>query len=145
MSPLHIFFATVTGNAESLALKAETRAKNAGRPVSSKNLSDITPETLTTPTLALFVVSTWGDGEPPADACDFWYALEQAPLSLPNLRYAVFGLGDRDYSEFNAVARKLDERLTALGAQRLLPRVEADTAFDDAYEAWENEVFATLT
>jgi sulfite reductase alpha subunit-like flavoprotein len=42
------------------------------------------------------------------------------PTSLHAVRYAVFGLGDSGYVQFNVVAKKLDRRLAQLGAQRLL-------------------------
>lgn len=139
---LAIFYATVTGNAESLARRAHERALNEGWNARLVNLSEVKPADLAAETHALFIVSTWGDGEPPADACDFHYDLEKdsAP-ALPALRFAVLGLGDKDYQDFNAFARKLDERLTALGAQRLHERIEADLDFDDTYAEWEKRVF----
>ena len=43
--------------------------------------------------------------------------LEEEPRLLQGLCYAVFGLGDRRYREFNYAARKLHARLQTLGAQ----------------------------
>ena len=48
------------------------------------------------------------------------------------------------YSDFNGFARKLDERLAALGAQRLHERIEAEVDFDDTYAEWEARVFPLL-
>jgi flavodoxin I len=139
---LVIYYATVTGNAESLAQRAYERALNEGWNARIQNLSEVKPADLAADTLALFIVSTWGDGEPPADACDFHYDLEKdsAP-ALPGLRFAILGLGDKDYQEFNAFARKLDKRLVSLGASRLYERIEADLDFDDTYAEWETRVF----
>lgn len=145
MKPLlALYYATVTGNAESLAQRAETRAHREGWLPQLRNLSEVHPADLAADRFALFIVSTWGDGEPPADACDFWSDLARLTPDLSGLRYAVLGLGDRDYPEFNAFARHLDERLAALGAQRLQARVEADVQFDDTYAAWETRVFPVL-
>lgn len=141
---LALYFATVTGNAESLAQRAETRALAEGWQVRLKNLADVRPAELAADALALFVVSTWGDGEPPADASDFWYDLEKAAINLGGMRFAVLGLGDRDYQDFNAFARKLDERLAALGAQRLQDRAEADLQFEETYAEWEAAIFPLL-
>ena len=33
------------------------------------------------------------------------------------MKFAIFGLGDRKYAKFNAMARKLRQRLSQLGAQ----------------------------
>jgi len=142
---LAIYYATMTGNAESLARNAETRANAEGWLPRLQNLSEVKPADLAGDRLALFIVSTWGDGEPPADAADFWYDLLKATPALAGLRYAVLGLGDRDYSDFNAFARQLDERLAALGAQRLHERIEADLQFEDTYVEWESRVFPLLT
>lgn len=140
-STITLYFATMTGNAESLARRAEARATANGWLAQLHNLSEVKPADLFEDRLALFIVSTWGDGEPPADACDFWYDLEKARLDLSGLRFAVLGLGDRDYSDFNAFARQLDERLAGLGGTRLHARVEADIDFDDTYAEWESRVF----
>lgn len=142
--PLAIYFATMTGNAESLARQAETRARNEGWLPRLQNLSEVKPADLTADTVALFIVSTWGDGEPPADAADFWYDLAKEALSLDGLSFAVLGLGDRDYQDFNVFARLLDERLVALGGQRLHERIEADVQFEDTYAEWETRVFPLL-
>ena len=142
---LNVCFATMTGNAESLANRVHDRATANGLPSVLVNLAGTRPDELSGWTRAVFVVSTWGDGEPPADACDFWYDLEKARLDLSGLRYAVFGLGDRDYQNYNAFARVLDERLSALGAKRILDRAEADLDFEDAYLAWENHIVPALS
>ncbi len=143
-SRLALYFATVTGNAESLAQRAEVRARLDGWQPQLRNLSTVKPDDLAADRFALFIVSTWGDGEAPPDAADFWSDLARQTPHLAGLHYAVLGLGDRDYSEFNAFARDLDERLSALGAPRVHPRVEADVAFDDTYAEWEALVFSLL-
>ncbi len=139
------FYATETGNAETLARQAHERTVAEGRDTATvANISQLRPADLTAHSLALFVVSTWGDGEPPSDGCDFFYALEKAHLDLSGLRYAVLGLGDRDYSDFCGFARKLDERLAALGAKPLLERTEADLDYEDTYNDWIDRVLPLL-
>ena len=80
---LHVCFATMTGNAESLANRAHDRAVASGIESTLVNLANAKPADLAGWKQALFVVSTWGDGEPPADACDFWYELERPPSTSP--------------------------------------------------------------
>lgn len=141
---LHIHFATMTGNAETLAREALKRTRHDGWDAHLHNLVNVTPEDLGDQRLALFVVSTWGDGEPPDEANDFWHALESGEFNLSGLRFAVFGLGDHDYPEFNAFARLLDERLVALGAHRLLERAEAGLDFEDLFAAWLERISTRL-
>lgn len=143
-SKLNVFFATETGNAESLATLAGRKAVAEGWNAEVRSVAETTPGDLSGSGLALFFVSTWGDGEPPTCACDFWDRLAREDADLSALTYAVFGLGDREYPEFNAFARKLDERLAALGAKRLAERVEADLDYDGSYADWEPRIFAAL-
>jgi sulfite reductase (NADPH) flavoprotein alpha-component len=139
------FYATETGNAETLARQAHERAVADGHVAATvANISQLSPAALAALPLVLFVVSTWGDGEPPSDGCDFFYDLEKSRLDLSGLRYAVLGLGDRDYSDFCGFARKLDERLAALGAKSLLPRAEADLDYEDTYNEWIDRVLPLL-
>ncbi len=138
----------MTGNAELLARRAFDAVTAAGRSAELLNLAELRPDALQPLAqegrIALFVVSTWGDGEPPADAADFWYALEKAPLALAGLRHAVFGLGDHDYQYFNAFARQLDERLSTLGSVAMRPRGEAGLDFDEPFDAWLPDVIAQV-
>lgn len=142
---LAIYYATMTGNAEMLARRIQDKAIADGWTVNLVNLADAKPDDLAANApLALFIVSTWGDGEPPSDAEGFYGDLSSASVDLASMRHAVFGLGDRDYQYFNAFARNLDERLSALGSSSFTERVEADLDFEDTYTEWENRVIAAL-
>ncbi|MCF3649280.1 flavodoxin domain-containing protein [Synoicihabitans lomoniglobus] len=141
---LHICFGTMTGNAETLAQSAEERAQADGWTTHLLNLCDVKPTDLRDLRQVLFVVSTWGDGEPPDDAADFWYGLEDTALDLSHLTFAVFGLGDQDYDDFNGFGRRLDERLAVLGASRLHDRFDADLDFEDTFPGWADAVLAQL-
>lgn len=138
---MNIHFATMTGNAEALADEGAARLTAAGITAASKNMSKSTAAQLAAEETALYVVSTWGDGEAPDDAMDLWNALESANApAMTGVRYAVFGLGDSSYPEFNAFARKLDDRLAELGGRRLEDRFEADLDYQDDFEAWINRM-----
>ena len=74
---------------------------------------------LPTEKLVVFVVATTGDGDPPTSMVNAWRFLlrkDLPPGSLGNLRFTVFGLGDSSYDKFNAMAKKLTQRLLDLGA-----------------------------
>lgn len=63
-------------------------------------------------------------GDPPDSFVRLWRALLRKSLpadALAHCHVAVFGLGDSGYLHFNVVAKKLDRRLDALGARKLLP------------------------
>lgn len=60
---------------------------------------------------------------------------------LNNLKFSVFGLGDSKYGEnFNAMVRKLNNRLGMLGAKIFCERGLGDyqdkNGYRDEYEIW---------
>ena len=132
----HIYFATMTGNAEDLANDALRKFNSAGKKTTLTNLADIAASKLSEATKALFIVSTWGDGEPPDDAVDFFEELQDASFNLSTLQYAIFGLGDESYPDFNQFAKDLDKELLRLGAKPFMERVDSDIDFDDIFEDW---------
>ncbi|KFH10726.1 flavodoxin domain-containing protein [Toxoplasma gondii MAS] len=87
--------------------------------------------------VVVFVVSTTGYGEMPENAQKFWRLLLKASLPsdfLSSLKFAVFGLGDRLYKQFNFAARKLQMRLKQLGAQEVYRIGLGDDQHDFGYE-----------
>lgn len=136
-SGLVILYATVSGNAEQLALAAADALRAAGRVCAVHSVADFPAARLREFRAALLIVSTWGEGEPPPDAAEFCAALAgEASLELGQLNYAVLALGSSMYREFCACGRRIDEDLARHGAQRLLERVDCDTKFKADFERW---------
>jgi sulfite reductase alpha subunit-like flavoprotein len=66
-----------------------------------------------------------GQGDVPEGMRATWSSLLRKSLSatcISGLYYAVFGLGDSGYVQFNVVAKKLDRRLEQLGGTRLIDK-----------------------
>ncbi|MGK4585347.1 bifunctional cytochrome P450/NADPH--P450 reductase [Kitasatospora sp. HPMI-4] len=85
------------------------------------------------PTDRLVVITAASyNGQPTDDAAAFVRRLENAaPGAADGVRYAVLGVGDRNWSAtYQRVPTLIDDRLTALGATRVLPRAEADASAD---------------
>lgn len=142
---LAIYYGTMTGNAESLAQGTFDRATAAGWTATLHNLADVkVDDLLANASRAIFVVSTWGDGEPPSDAEDFFNALSSATVDLSTLQHAVFGLGDSNYEHFNAFAKNLNARLIELGSTAVAEVTAADVVFEPDYEGWEPKVLELL-
>lgn len=143
--PLLIGFGSQTGTAEGLAKKLGKEAEKRGFLPRVSELNKIAPGDLAKETLFVIITSTWGDGDAPDNAVNFWAALsaEGAP-KLENLSYAVLGLGDKNYSDFCGAGKKFDERLAALGAKRLVARGECDVDYEAAAKAWTEGVWPTL-
>lgn len=142
---LAILYATVSGNAEALALFAARRLEQAGITSVVANVADFSAERLQEFDTALLIASTWGEGAPPPDAADFCAALQQpAARPLPRLRYAVFALGSSSYAVFCGCGRRLDEDLARCGARRLLPCAVGDLKPKAAFEKWLAAVISSL-
>ena len=141
-----VCFATQSGTAERLAKKVAKQLKAQGHAPEVLSLESLTPATLAGKTHTLLFASTYGEGDPPDTAKPFRDALfsPTAP-ALSNLRFAVFCLGDRNYEHFCKFGIELDERLAALGGQRLAERVQCDVDVDEPFDAWTHIVLPRLT
>ena len=144
--PLVILFGSQTGTAEGLAKKLAKESEQRGFSPSVLALNDYEKANLPAAQKAIIVSSTWGDGEPPDNATNFWSWLNanSAPR-LENLNFAVLGLGDKNYSEFCGASKKFDARLEALGARRLLPRGECDVDYEAPAKAWSESLWEKLS
>ncbi|MCB1905430.1 MAG: flavodoxin domain-containing protein, partial [Gammaproteobacteria bacterium] len=132
-----ILYASQTGNSRSVAEALAETSEARGLSTRLLSVDQYKPRDLVKEKLLLLVVSTHGEGEPPESAQALYRFLhgKRAP-QLRGLRYAVFGLGDSSYQHFCKTARDFDARLEALGASRILERVDADLNFQAKSENW---------
>ncbi len=135
-----IGFASQSGFAEQLAWQTAGQLQSAGLPVRVQRLADMTAQDLNQSRNALFVVSTFGDGEAPDSARGFERKLLGRPLSLGNLNYAVLGLGDRQYQHFCGFAQRLHGWLTERGGSTLFAPVEVDSGDSAALQHWQQQL-----
>lgn len=142
-APATIVFGSQTGNAKRQAEALARRIEDAGLPVRLLRADAYPLRELSAERVLYVVVSTQGDGDPPDDARAFIEHLNgrRAPR-LPQLRYAVLGLGDSSYPRFCAIGTLIDERLAALGAERLLARGEADVDVESVAGPWNEQALA---
>lgn len=142
---LTILYASQTGNAKGVASKLAESAKAAGITVALKNTADYKAKSLKNETHLLIVASTNGEGEAPDDAIEFHeFLLGKKAPKLPNLSYSVLALGDSSYEFFCQTGKDFDERLKALGAKQVTPRVDCDVDYDSDSESWTLKVVETL-
>jgi sulfite reductase (NADPH) flavoprotein alpha-component len=136
-APLTILFGTESGNAEALANQARKAAAKLGFAPKVVDMADFTPAQAAATENLLIVASTWGEGDPPQRALDFYEALlaDDAPR-FDKTRFAVLALGDRAYAQFCETGRRIDERLAALGGARVADRIECDVDFEAAATGW---------
>ena len=134
---MNILYGTQTGNSEELANDAATLASERGFQPQVNELDSIETKALAEMEHAVFVVSTYGEGEMPDNANIFWEALsaETAPR-LETLNYAVLALGDTSYDEFCQAGKLIDIRLEQLGAKRIAQRLECDVDYEEPAAVW---------
>lgn len=135
-----IGFASQSGFAEQLALQTAGQLQAAGLPVKVQPLGSVSQDDLSQSENALFVVSTFGDGEAPDSARGFERSVLGQDLSLKDLNYAVLALGDRQYQHFCGFARRLHFWLTHQGANPLFAPVEVDSGDAEALLTWQQQL-----
>ena len=131
-----VAYASQTGNAEELATQTAQSLQLAGIPVRLCALAELTAMDLQQAERALFLVSTYGEGDAPDNAAAFMGRLMTGELALPQLHYGVLALGDRSYGQFCGFGRALDAWLATQGASRLFERIEVDRSASAAIEQW---------
>ncbi|UVM39586.1 sulfite reductase flavoprotein subunit alpha [Pseudomonas sp. B21-017] len=135
-----IGFASQSGFAEQLAWQTAGQLQAAGLPVKVQPLADVSEQDLRDSSNALFVVSTFGDGEAPDSARGFERKVLGRAPSLKRLNYAVLGLGDRQYQHFCGFARRLHTWLGEHGGKTLFAPVEVDGGDPYALRHWQQQL-----
>lgn len=137
---LTVVYGSQTGNAkrEAEALAREAQAK--GLAVRLLRADAYPLRELAQERLLAVVISTQGEGDPSDDALAFVEFLtgRKAPR-LDHLHYAVLGLGDSSYAQFNAVACRIDARLAELGGTRFAELAKADVDIDTVAAPWRQQ------
>ena len=136
-SRLAVVYGSQTGNGKRIAERLGRAAEAAGLAVRVYAARDYPLKDLAKERLLTVVMSTHGDGDPPDEARGFIEFLtgRRAP-KLDGLEYSVLALGDSSYPKFCETGRQIDERLAALGAKRLLERVDCDVDFERLATPW---------
>ena len=136
-----ILFASQTGNSQHVAQKLANQLKDNGVEVTLESTGKFKTKELKKIDHLLIVASTHGEGEPPDQAIQFHEFLygKRAP-KLDGLKFGVLALGDSSYEFFCKTGADFDSQLEALGATRIVPRVDCDVDYEDDATKWIQSV-----
>ncbi len=140
-----ITYGTETGNSKRLASDFAAKAKKSGINAKVISLDQYRLNDIAKENYFLAIVSTHGEGEPPAAAKKFYDYIHQNNLELGKLKYGVLALGDTSYPLFATAGEDVDNRLNKLGGERIVPLQKCDVDYETDAEGWFNQVMNQLT
>lgn len=96
-------------------------------------------------------MATYGEGEATDNAIAFlkWMKDENNEIGstgLSNLKYTVFGLGNKQYEHYNFMGRTTNKRMADFGATLMYNYGEGDddASLEDDFEAWKGKLWPTM-
>lgn len=144
INKITIAYGTETGNSKKLATDFASKARKKGINVKVQSLDQYRLTDLQKEEYFLTVISTHGDGEPPAAAKKFYDHVHNNGFKLDNLKYGVLALGDSSYPLYCQAGEDVDKQLNKLGAQRIAPLQKCDIDYHSDADDWFNEICKTL-
>jgi sulfite reductase (NADPH) flavoprotein alpha-component len=145
VNKISILFGTETGNSKKVATEFAAQAKKHGVNVKLTSLDQYRINDLAKEEYTFIVISTQGDGEPPATAKKFYEYIHQQTVNLDKMKFSVLALGDTSYPLFCKVGEDVDTQLTKLGAKRIVPLQKCDTDYAEDAAFWFANVMKALS
>ncbi len=145
VNKITIVYGTETGNSKRLATDFAAKAKQKNIHAKVIGMDQYRLTDLPKEVHLLAIVSTHGDGEPPAAAKKFYDHIHNNGFTLEKLKFSVLALGDTSYPLFCKTGEEVDEQLNKLGGSRIAPLQKCDLDYDDDANEWINRVLEKLS
>jgi NADPH-ferrihemoprotein reductase len=155
-----VFYGSQTGTAEDYASRLAKEGKSRfglDTMVADQEEYDFDNlDTIPDDKVIMFVLATYGEGEPTDNAVEFYEFITGESVSfsegnedkpLANLNYVAFGLGNNTYEHYNSMVRNVDAALTKYGAQRIGTAGEGDDGagtMEEDFLAWKDPMWEQL-
>lgn len=136
-------YGTETGNSKKLAADFAGQAKKAGINAKLVSLDQYRLNDLSKEEYFFAIISTQGDGEPPATAKKFFDHLHHQSAQL-QMKFGVLALGDTSYPLYCKAGEDVDTQLQKLGGQRIVPLQKCDTDYESDAASWFSSVLQQL-
>lgn len=158
-----VFYGSQTGTAEDYAARiAKEGSSRFGLKTMVADLEDYDYENLDEfpeDKVAVFVLATYGEGEPTDNAVDFYEFITGESVSfskgggvdeqpLANLKFVAFGLGNNTYEHYNSMVRRVSAALIKLGACKVGEAGEGDDGagtMEEDFLAWKEPMWNELS
>jgi sulfite reductase (NADPH) flavoprotein alpha-component len=144
VNKITIAYGTETGNSKKLAADLAAKAKKSGINAKLVSLDQYRLNDLSKEEYFFTIISTQGDGEPPATAKKFYDHIHQNGFKLGQLKYGVLALGDTSYPLFCKAGEDVDNQFEKLGGKRIAPLIKCDTDYEADAEGWWSQVLQSL-
>jgi sulfite reductase (NADPH) flavoprotein alpha-component len=145
VNKITIVYGTETGNSKRLATDFATKAKQKHIHAKVVGMDQYRLADLSKEEYLLAVISTHGEGEPPAAAQKFYDHIHKNGFKLEKLKYSVLALGDTSYPLYCKTGEEVDEQLNKLGGERIAPLQKCDVEYEDDANGWFNNVMQQLS
>ena len=124
-----ILVGTMTGTAEMVAQEVQTVLEAAGHSVRIRLMDDLDARVFQSGGTFLICTSTYGQGDVPDNAQEFFASLERERPNLSGVAYGLIALGDLTYKDtFCEGGMRFDTLLTELGARRIGEMLKHDAS-----------------
>ncbi len=140
-----IAYGTETGNSKKLATEFAAKAKKHGIHAKVQSMDQYRLNDLSKEEYFLAILSTHGDGEPPAAARKFYDHVHSNGFRLDKLKYSVLALGDTSYPLFCKAGEDVDIQLNSLGGHRLHPLQKCDVDYEADASDWFESICKILS
>ena len=152
---LVVFYGSQTGTAEEFAGRLAKEGARYGlkgivADPEEENMEDLQQltelESELGPCIVVFMMATYGEGDPTDNAMEFNEKLTNEEMDLAGMKFSVFGLGNKTYEHFNKMGKFVDSRLEELGAKRVyeLGVGDDDANLEDDFITWKEAFWAAL-
>jgi sulfite reductase (NADPH) flavoprotein alpha-component len=145
VNKITITYGTETGNSKKLASDFAAKAKKNGINAKIVSLDQYRLNDLPKEEYLLSIISTQGEGEPPAAAKKFYDHIHNNGFKLDKLKYGVLALGDTSYPLFCKAGEDVDQQLNKLGGERIIPLQKCDVDYESEAEGWFSQVLHQLS
>ncbi len=140
-----IAYGTETGNSKKIAADFAAKAKKNGINAKLVSLDQYRLPDLQKEEYFFTVISTQGEGEPPAAAKKFYDHIHNNGFKLEKLKYGVLALGDTAYPLFCKAGEDVDQQLQKLGGERIVSLQKCDIDYEAEASTWFSEILQKLS